>query len=442
MDRSSGRKLPVLLSTFFMLANLTMSPLPANAAAPAGAQSLRDFLSKPGHTMTLVGDGETTSHCQAILKDAVTGKTGKIDLNSVCIETLTKKPPQTAEYVDSHNLQYTVGAPAPVPVMNLMKAAKVLDGENAYKNIASEGTVAQLSIWAENGNTSGLPADKLSPKVLEKNFLKEAKLDPRNLNRDEEATLHNRIATLWSAVDQTRKLSNTLKPEDPRTQDEPGGGTPENPGGGDPQTPGTDIVYIPPNTTFVPNESREQIMMNTQPTYVSLRPDDGIDGPPQIPGTTDGGEIIPLPKTPGGGAKAGGPQIADDPKPVVAKKKCSWSFLKAVVYNGQMGDKEKKNLKKLLDALTKAIGAATAEVNAVVKAIDAIGPGNDAVDVDLIYLCKDDKGNLMDTKVIRLDNTDNWQWAAKMNFAGNDAVKERQKVIDKKKPISDCCAGK
>ena len=112
------------------------------------------------------------------------------------------------------------------------------------------------------------------------------------------------------------------------------------------------------------------------------------------------------------------------------EKKCHWEYEQTFVFSAKWGDKDRKELDKLLDKLVNALGAAAAEVSALKKAIDKLGPGGDIVDVFVVYVCKDDAGNILARQKYKCDDTENVLWAAKMNLATGAAAKERDKQRD------------
>src|ERR1051326_5372652 len=122
------------------------------------------------------------------------------------------------------------------------------------------------------------------------------------------------------------------------------------------------------------------------------------------------------------------------------REKCKWYHENTFVYSGKMGDKERKALDKLLDALVKAIDAGADEVSAVKKAIDELGPAGDVVDVILVYACEDEDGNITRKKVT-LDNTENIHWAAKAAKDPSNAQAQRT-IIAKHTPQGSCCKPK
>ncbi len=121
------------------------------------------------------------------------------------------------------------------------------------------------------------------------------------------------------------------------------------------------------------------------------------------------------------------------------REKCKWYHENTFVYGGKIGDKERKALDKLLDALVNAVDAGANEVAAVKKAIDELGPAGDVVDVVLVYVCEDEDGKIHRKKVT-LDNTENIHWAAK---AAKDPDNARsQQTIIAKYGQGSCCKPK
>src|SRR5258708_855550 len=129
--------------------------------------------------------------------------------------------------------------------------------------------------------------------------------------------------------------------------------------------------------------------------------------------------------------------------PVVVIKACDWDVENVFVIPGKVGGKERKALDALLDALVKAVGAAGPQVAAVKKAIDALGPGGDIVDVVVVYVCTDNTGKVTRKKIDLDPLTETLYWAAKMNLVtGGDAKqrdRDRQKAIDTHRPKVSCC---
>ncbi|MBV9240930.1 MAG: hypothetical protein JO314_02880 [Acidobacteria bacterium] len=122
---------------------------------------------------------------------------------------------------------------------------------------------------------------------------------------------------------------------------------------------------------------------------------------------------------------------------------CDWAVEEVFVSPGKIGDKDRKALDKLLDALVAAIGAAAAEVKAIKTAIDKLGPGGDVVDVDVIYVCTDKAGKITRIRKTLDGNTEALHWAAKTNLltgvAKDDNEREKKKILDHNKPKVSCC---
>ena len=284
----ASTRLLILFSTATTIAaSLPLSTQAAPAAVSPKVETLQQFMQSGNNSLTLTGDGSHTDYSFLTVKNNDTGKSFSVKLNTYCISTKTKLPPQTAERTESQHIQYTIANQPPV-ISGIEHASSIMNEEGEYKGTADQHTMTQLAIWEENGTHSSNQADRITPAEIKNDFLKAADIKKSSLTSAETNTLNDRVALMWNKVDRTRKYGEQIAQQDPKTAPQlPGApGVSELPG-----MPGLmlaslppaavvppierigenpDYVLIPAETAFVPNTARGQTMSNANDVLVAF----------------------------------------------------------------------------------------------------------------------------------------------------------------------------
>jgi hypothetical protein len=107
-----------------------------------------------------------------------------------------------------------------------------------------------------------------------------------------------------------------------------------------------------------------------------------------------------------------------------------------------LSKEDKSKIDELLKALVEATGVAIGpEVAAVKKAINALAPGRENIDVIIIYACKDNLGVIhRRPQTLTLDGGETMAWWPKTTLAAGDVAREKERLIKKySKPGESCC---
>jgi hypothetical protein len=197
--------------------------------------SLREYVKNHPTKILLVGDGTSTSHCQLILQDKITGATSTTELTTVCASRKSLKAPATLADVQKNDIQYHIGKTDP-SVVATIQAAYQLNQQGAFANVALPpsrklSTIKQLAIWKKLGGNNPDPKDAVTNQSVKSDLLTRSHIDPSTLTAKESQKLDDRVSDILNAVDLTAKTSTTLiaqepkqpkKPDQPITPDQPG----------------------------------------------------------------------------------------------------------------------------------------------------------------------------------------------------------------------------
>ena len=199
---------------------------------PKGLRTISDCV-KEGVTIDLIGDGSTTTHCLLELTNPATGATTSAQIHTMCISRHTQHPPQPRAEAGTSE-RYKLGGPAPVELVNIVKAAHKLAEEGKFASVPLPqerkiGTIMQLGIWRHLGGSKGKDKDAVTNQSVTKDLLARAHITEKQLSSDEKKALTSRVDQILEAVDLTEKTAtcleegkkptNTEEPETPPTQD-------------------------------------------------------------------------------------------------------------------------------------------------------------------------------------------------------------------------------
>ena len=128
--------------------------------------------------------------------------------------------------------------------------------------------------------------------------------------------------------------------------------------------------------------------------------------------------------------------------PVITPVVCKWYDEEVIIVPAGLSPEDKSKIDELLKALVEATGVAIGpEVAAVKKAINALAPGRENIDVIIIYACKDNLGVIHRRKqTLTLDGGENMPWWPNTRLAAGDVARDKETLIKKySKPGESCC---
>ena len=128
--------------------------------------------------------------------------------------------------------------------------------------------------------------------------------------------------------------------------------------------------------------------------------------------------------------------------PVITPVVCKWYDEEVIIVPAGLSPEDKSKIDELLKALVEATGVAIGpEVAAAKKAINALAPGRENIDVIIIYACKDNLGVIHRRKqTLTLDGGENMPWWPNTRLAAGDVARDKETLIKKySKPGESCC---
>jgi hypothetical protein len=252
---------------------------------PKGLKFIDDCVRYENISISLIGDGTSTSHCRLVLKSERTGVTTSADLETVCISRKTKHPPPTEEVAQEKKIKYKLGPEIPPNIAATLQAADEMEAQGKLDQVPiplarRKATIAQLAIWQELGGTAAGEKDAINREAVKSDMLTKGGFTEKELTKQEDSKLNDKVDLICEAADLTCKLANQIPTEKIHKREVPQIGALPPPG----EVPGSDNG---PHNTPVdvpvpsPTETTEK-----QPGPVTEEPTPGKTIEESTPGKT------------------------------------------------------------------------------------------------------------------------------------------------------------
>ncbi|MBX9879963.1 MAG: hypothetical protein K2Y22_16010 [Candidatus Obscuribacterales bacterium] len=188
----------------------------SDGPCPEGYPLLEDCVKEHNLTVSLYGDGQTTSTCTLSISDNM-GHTATAPIKTVCASRKSLLPPVGQDKAAKQNLTYTVVTGGNPKAMSLVITAKDLDKQGKFNDVHLKpekrcSTISQLAIWKDIGGSTPGNKDSITSDSIKTDMLHKSGINPKTLTKEENQQLTNRVDAICASVDLTLK-------ECPKTQE-------------------------------------------------------------------------------------------------------------------------------------------------------------------------------------------------------------------------------